>query len=619
MRRIISVVIISLLFVFLVGAGSSDTISYEGLDLVLVIDCSGSMKKTDPNKNARIATEHIVNKLGNTSRLGIVFFGGEATSVPLTYGLEKDIIFRLINEKYHQNDLYTNIPKALEMALELFDGSSTNKKAIILLTDGDDDPLRSNYRDLEQKDLDLEALKPLREQIKQKAQTADIPIYPIGLSVDGSIPEAFEPILEAFAKETGADRARSANSSQQIIDYFDEIFNMLRGNVSEKEIIGPFDGDSWLTLPKDMPPYVTLAHISITSDAEFEVRFRNPDGIIIDEYTYAPRNEGYNTSYYIDEPEEGPWNIEVKGKRGYFAEIELDIDNSLIAAMTVNGDSGQYFEIKEEDESISFDIYFEVYGQRADLLSIYDAVKNISLVVSNAENDAIVYKYEKEAKSEKDYQITIDKFPIGEYKATAMIEHKYFTRDSVPVVLVVMADLEQEEPAYTPMPPKIDFDFSGNSIPLLIWIPIIAVICIVIYFYLDNKKKILFPDDTTIALDIIIAIDETTRNGGRFQKSIGSNRRATSLGQLEFGDDICKVIRQQLPRGMDFNENKIEKYLKSVKIEPKQDGNIKVYDKRSAGKDSSKFRKTFINAIKRDDDEINLTIDFTVTKVEKNI
>ena len=60
----------------------------EGIDLIFVLDCSGSMKKTDPQDLRKPATELFVSLLGSQDRIGLVSFGGLAqTLIPLTENL----------------------------------------------------------------------------------------------------------------------------------------------------------------------------------------------------------------------------------------------------------------------------------------------------------------------------------------------------------------------------------------------------------------------------------------------------------------------------------------------------------------------------------------------------
>ncbi|GAB62458.1 MAG: VWA domain-containing protein [Candidatus Jettenia sp.] len=128
-----------------------EEVEKKGIDIVIAVDTSRSMLADDVKPNrlevAKREIEDLLHVLGG-DRIGLVAFAGSAfTYCPLTsdYGA-----FRLF-----LNDLNTHIiprggtalAEAIRKGLTTFERDSKNRKAIILITDGEnheDDPLKAS-------------------------------------------------------------------------------------------------------------------------------------------------------------------------------------------------------------------------------------------------------------------------------------------------------------------------------------------------------------------------------------------------------------------------------------------------------------------------------------------
>lgn len=113
----------------------------EGADIMICLDVSNSMMAQDltPNRleRAKIAIEKMVDKLQG-DRLGIVVFAGEAyVQLPITtdYGAAK-LFLESINPKIVPVQ-GTNIAAALNTSLESFGKDEGKNKAIVVITDGE--------------------------------------------------------------------------------------------------------------------------------------------------------------------------------------------------------------------------------------------------------------------------------------------------------------------------------------------------------------------------------------------------------------------------------------------------------------------------------------------------
>lgn len=131
----------------------AETVTAEGIDIMLALDASGSMRTVDYGGDDRF---HIVKRVvqsfvqGITSdRVGLVIFGAQAfTQCPLT--LDYEVLLNLLAdvEVGSVDETRTAIGNALATAAGRLEQSSSKSKVVILLTDGENnsgkiDPLTS--------------------------------------------------------------------------------------------------------------------------------------------------------------------------------------------------------------------------------------------------------------------------------------------------------------------------------------------------------------------------------------------------------------------------------------------------------------------------------------------
>lgn len=203
------------------------TISVEGVDIILVLDISGSMQfedyKDDPRSRLEVAKDEarqFIQKRTNDA-IGLVIFGNDALSrIPLT--LDKKIVDQAV-ESLQIGILDpdgTVLAQALITAENRLKNSKAKSKVIILLTDGAPSP---NDKD---PSLAIEV-----------AQQLGIKIYTIGIGSDedqflmhpfyGLIPKPKinRPLLTKIAKETGGTffLARSAQDMRTIYNTIDTL------------------------------------------------------------------------------------------------------------------------------------------------------------------------------------------------------------------------------------------------------------------------------------------------------------------------------------------------------------------------------------------------------------
>jgi Mg-chelatase subunit ChlD len=149
------------------------------LDIVFVLDNSGSMRNNDPNFITREVVTNFVNDLGPTARLGMVIFGETAELIEPLTSLDNSEIRASFLKSLDVIDFrgkFTNSPAAIERAVyELkTNGRRQAEKIIIFLTDGIVDTGNNNQ--------DLEKEKWLKDDLTQDSKNAGIRIFGIAFT-----------------------------------------------------------------------------------------------------------------------------------------------------------------------------------------------------------------------------------------------------------------------------------------------------------------------------------------------------------------------------------------------------------------------------------------------------
>jgi Mg-chelatase subunit ChlD len=188
------------------------------LDIILVLDNSGSMKKNDPEFLTREVVRNFVAGLGENSRLGMVIFGQEAElAEPLTEltNTEAKAGFLESLAKVNYKGQFTNSPAGIERAIyELKTNAGPDaQKVIIFLTDG--------IVDTGDKDQDIEKEKWLKEYLAQESKLEGIRIFGVAFT-----DKADFRLIQTLALKTGGEYFR-AYKAEDIEGVFKDIHALI--------------------------------------------------------------------------------------------------------------------------------------------------------------------------------------------------------------------------------------------------------------------------------------------------------------------------------------------------------------------------------------------------------
>jgi len=223
----------------LLAPGVANAEGEAALDVLFVLDNSGSMKENDPEFLARAAVEDFATALAANpdieGRIGIVLFDGEARLIRPLSSIKAD------GDRPHPLDALdllvfsgqrTNSPAGIERALYEFrqNGREDAKRAIVLLTDGMIDT--GDARE------DLEAARWLREDLASESRASNIRIFGVAFT------EAADyQLMQAVAQRTNA-RYYRAFAARDLTDVVDDVLDsIITSDRDRDELVAGTDED----------------------------------------------------------------------------------------------------------------------------------------------------------------------------------------------------------------------------------------------------------------------------------------------------------------------------------------------------------------------------------------
>lgn len=231
---------------------SEHKVSTEGVDIMLVLDISGSMQAQDfrPKNRLHVAKEVVKDFISRrkNDRLGLVIFAGQAmTQCPLT--LDHDVLTRLVEDvHFGMLEDRTAIGVALATACNRLKNSKAKSRVIVLLTDG-----QNNAGMID---------PPTAAKL---ARALGVKVYTVGVGSNGVVPvpvdDPFggrrlvpmevrldEETLRQIATTTGG-RYFLATNSEELAQIYDRIDKLEKTKIEAKTYVSYTDRFGLFALP----------------------------------------------------------------------------------------------------------------------------------------------------------------------------------------------------------------------------------------------------------------------------------------------------------------------------------------------------------------------------------
>jgi Ca-activated chloride channel homolog len=247
----------------------NEEVSTEGVDIMLLLDVSGSMRATDMSRKkesrlqlSKVAIDNFIRDR-KSDRIGLVVFGGESFLLcPLT--LDYGVLFKILENvkllmaaddrtlelvaKTASVEDGTAIGNAILNAANRLRDSKAKSRVLILLTDG------ANNRG---------EIQPLKAA--QAAAAVGIKIYTIGAGADGEflepqqtifgmryVPARVEPIDEPTLQEIariGQGRYYRAVNQEKLIEVYKDISRLEKTEIKTKQYTRYRELFPWFLIP----------------------------------------------------------------------------------------------------------------------------------------------------------------------------------------------------------------------------------------------------------------------------------------------------------------------------------------------------------------------------------
>lgn len=178
-----------------------DSTGYSNVEVVLVIDDSGSMTGNDRSNQRLEVAQNLIDKLPENNKIGVVSFTYYTSILTSTLTEEKDIAKSLLTTHYFHSSGGTRMYTAVEQSFSLFESNSEDTlKMMVVLSDGETEDTSKH------------------SSVISYANENNIKIYTVGLGKSSS--EYFTNYLKPLANNTAAAfyLASDASELQNIYD-----------------------------------------------------------------------------------------------------------------------------------------------------------------------------------------------------------------------------------------------------------------------------------------------------------------------------------------------------------------------------------------------------------------
>lgn len=397
------------------------------LDALLVIDASGSMKETDPNKLGLEGVKLFVDMMAATgNQVGIVTYGSEVDSTyPMTVVNSQDDKEKIkkyvdgISRDLEYTDITAGLGKAIEME-EQRDTTLGNSPLIIIFTDGNNAVGGVAGRDNQKIDADL-------QQMISKAQSVGYPIYTIGLNDNGKLNEAY---LKKISDQTDG-LSFATKDPAELPDILTQIFaahsNLKVQTLGSLQGTGDFE-EVTVNIPNDN---VFEANISAASSQKVEFQLTDPTGnarTIPSSDVTLHESQSYHL-LKISKPMEGDWKLGVKGMAG--DKINIDLVYNYDMDVTINPLTQTSF---GKNDTLDVSAYLSLQGNAVNDDALYQSAKP-TLILKDTATGAEIRTYMKTngQSFEGSYKLKDE----GTFEVSVLVEDSSYQRQSGPVTITV--------------------------------------------------------------------------------------------------------------------------------------------------------------------------------------
>lgn len=483
---------------------------------MLIMDSSGSMKKTDPFHLRKAAARLFISLLRDNDRVGLVSFSDEGRELSdLTEVADKQNRMKLIKslDKITSAGKYTNIYGGIHKGYELLKASANKEKMLILMTDG-----RMDLGDKTREDALLKEMQGLLPELKQ----AGVKIHTIAFTESSD-----SMLLEDMALKTGGS-FKMAQTDKDLHIVFASMFERIKSPEALPIKDNAFQVD------RDIDEFTLL----ITKKTQkIRIALKDPAGKEHKAGRKAAGMEWVESGAFdmvtVKDPAPGLWNINFSAEEGNKVFILTNL--KLLSSFSKTA--------VEQGKPIKFEAWLTKGNEPLKTKEILEHIE-ISVNIRTPEGKDVAAPLHDDgtngdtAAGDGVYTLGLPIEQPGEYNLTLTADGGTFRREKVfvfkataPVAIVVKTTVDEktskEKPEVFSLGPA-----GSISLALAVAVILLTVLCIYFYFLGRRYKK-------------IAALDEKQKNSssGSLEKYIGEKLNEMTEQPEAAGDSGSPVAQ----------------------------------------------------------------------------
>lgn len=495
-----------------------------GVDVVLVMDSSGSMAKNDPDKLRVPAAKLFMSLLGEQDRIGLISFSDNGYPVlHLTApGPKNNARILASADKVSSKGVYTNLYAALAKGVAMLDkeAAAGQEKMLVLMSDG--------RMDVGNTDEDWALTQKIQGELLEAIRDKGIKVYTIAFTEASDV-----DLLQEVARESGA-LFKLARSDKDLHEVFSAIFES-----AKKPDMLPIEGGEFVV-------DASIEEVTIVASKEREdvrISLQAPDGKKLSPDDASDTLKWFMSSHFdmitLQKPATGTWKLLFTGgkNRAYIVtnmtlshnpqqpnlgvgkdmvlESWLEQDGKLLdkEAVLTNThftmrieapdgakadfdlyDTGQYGDVKVADGVYSNTLSYEIPGSyRIDIIAesqTFKRQKTVHFEVAAAPVSLeIPSKAEPEVVPEPEEMVEPELEPAAEPEQPAI-------EPEAEVPPVADEVTEESEPATEPEPTKKKGINMGMAIGVFVGVNVLlGLIGFGVWWFLKKRKQKAVTDD----------------------------------------------------------------------------------------------------------------------------
>ena len=432
------------------------------MDIVFVIDDSGSMRYSDPEQLSAEAVSQFMDILPEEGdQIGIVTYGldaEESTSLRKIRGnSDKEEIKQFVKLSLKQDSMWTDTAAGLMKASEYLDEfkDPAHSQMIILITDGHND-LGTTGR------TETDSNEVLKKVISKGYQ-----INTIGLTLSD---EKDKEYIHKIAQQTGGETYFPEEAEELSEVFLDIQTGALNGDVVKHKLT--MGDNEPAQLKFNIPEGVFETNIQFSYSGEVVCNITNPLGKDVTSDASVSKGKSY-TNIKLIEPESGEWILTAEG------DVKEDVEFNLLYSYDINAvlNGSDAVTINEEQN------YRIVLEDKNGVLSESDtyAGYKCSLVVTDAEGNQ---DYINASNCGDHYEANVKYPESGEFTLLAIINGKKLEIESNHLKVIA------ESTGKANVASGLKSLLGGKKVNNIVWGLIIVVVVITITLILRKRAKL---------------------------------------------------------------------------------------------------------------------------------